>query len=279
MDKFPIPYVLECMRFISPCPDENRRTIRDYEFDLYLTGERDIYLDGVYHHIAPDCLVFRKPGQDVVGYGGYDMFMLTLDFSDPTPEVLGSYLRSSRSPQQKKCALDVLENIPTVFVPVHHKELRSLYEKISHCSHPNIVDLAAQREYISEFLFLVLADAHRYNREQEIKKGTDSSYVKKACTYIHNNYYKSLSVEGIAEMLSINPNYLIRLFKSEINTTPTQYVLETRLVRARYQLLQTDASVQDVATSTGFANTSYFIKRFKERFGASPLKYRKENAE
>ena len=278
MDKFPIPYVLECMRFVSPSPDENRRTIRDYEFDLYLSGERDIYLDGVHHHIAPDCLVFRKPGQEVVGYGGYDMFMLTLDFSNPEPENFRNYLRMSRSPEQKKCELDILESIPTVFVPVHHKELRSLYEKLSQCSHPNIVDMAAQREYISEFLFLVFADAYRYNREQEIKSD-NSSYVKKACTYIHNNYSQPLSVEGIAEKLSINPNYLIRLFKSEIDTTPTQYILETRLVRARYQLLQTDASVQDIALSTGFANTSYFIKRFKERFGMSPLRYRKENAE
>ncbi len=278
MDKFPIPYVLECMRFVSPSPDENRRTIRDYEFDLYLSGERDIYLDGEHHHIAPDCLVFRKPGQEVVGYGGYDMFMLTLDFSNPAPENVRNYLRMSRSPEQKKCELDILESIPTVFVPVHHKELKSLYEKLSQCSHPNIVDLKQQREYIAEFLFLVFADAYRYNREQE-QKSDNRSYVKKACTYIHNNYSQPLTVEEIAEKLSINPNYLIRLFKSEINTTPTQYILETRLVRARYQLLQTDASVQDIALSTGFANTSYFIKRFKERFGKSPLKYRKENAE
>ena len=279
MDSFPIPYVLECMRFISPSPDENRRIIRDYEFDLYLTGERDIYLDGVHHHIAPDCLVFRKPGQEVIGYGGYDMFMLTLDFEDPTPDTFGSYLRSSRSPEQKRCELDILENIPTVFVPIHNKELRALYEKLSQCSHPNIVDLEQQREYIAEFLFLVFADAYRYRREQTQKKSGDTSYVKRACTYIHNNYYLPLTVENIAERLSINPNYLIRLFKSEIDTTPTQYILETRLVRARYQLLQTDASVQEVAQSTGFANTSYFIKRFKERFGTSPLKYRKENAE
>ena len=278
MDKFPVPYVLECMRFVSPAPDENRRIIRDYEFDLYLTGERDIYLDGVHHHIAPDHLVFRKPGQNIVGYGGYDMFMMTLDFGNPTPEKLENYMRVSRSPEQEKCVLDVLENIPTVFFPAHHKELRALYEKLSQCSHPNIVDLAQQRKYIAEFVFLVLADAYRYNREQA-QKGDKSSYVKKACTYIHNNYNRPLSVEEIAEKLSINPNYLIRLFKSEIDTTPTQYILETRLVRARYQLLQTDTSVQDIAQSTGFANTSYFIKRFKERFGTSPLKYRKENAE
>ena len=278
MDKFPVPYVLECMRFISPAPDENRRIIRDYEFDLYLSGERDIYLDGVHHHIAPDCLVFRKPGQNIVGYGGYDMFMMTLDFGNPSPEKIENYMRVSRSPEQEKCELDVLENIPTVFFPAHHKELRALYEKLSQCSHPNIVDLEQQRKYISEFVFLAFADAYRYNREQA-QKIENNSYVKKACTYIHNNYNRELTVEELAERLSINPNYLIRLFKSEIDTTPTQYILETRLVRARYQLLQTDVSVQNIAQSTGFANTSYFIKRFKERFGTSPLKYRKENAE
>jgi hypothetical protein len=97
MEQFPIPDVLECMHFVLSMSQRNSRIVRNYEFDLYLGGEREIYINGVYYHISEGCLVFRKPGETVVGYGSYDMYMMTLDFSGSKINNLINYPASPRA--------------------------------------------------------------------------------------------------------------------------------------------------------------------------------------
>ena len=50
MNPFPVPNVLEAMKLVlrSPGGVRSQRIVRDYEFDLYLGGERDIYIDDVH---------------------------------------------------------------------------------------------------------------------------------------------------------------------------------------------------------------------------------------
>ena len=163
-----------------------------------------------------------------------------------------------------------------MFFPFHQKELRSLYETLFRCSPPNIVDTELQRLCIKEFLFLVLADAYRENRRREADSEVNP-YVKAACTLINERYAESLSVKEIAHSLSLDENYLIRLFKRELGVTPRGYLEEIRLLRARQLLLQTNQSVQDVAYQCGFNTPSYFISRFQKRFGERPRRYRELN--
>lgn len=273
MERFPIPYVLECMRFLCASPTENQRIIRDYEFDLYMGGERHVYIDGIYYHIKAGDLIFRRPGQSIRGIGDYDMYLLTLDFSQDRLQTQ-AYYRSSATPQQPICHLDIFQEIPTVFSPFHFDELKELYEKLCSCSYPNTVSLPLQRAYISEFLFLTLSDAYRHNASAKQIAQAGSRYIRQTCDYLQQSYAEEISTKQLAERFSLNKNYFIRLFKREMNVTPAQYVLELRLLRARHMLIQTDCSVEEIALACGFHTTSYFIKRFKLRFGSTPLRYR-----
>lgn len=272
MNHFPIPDVLECMHFVMESSKENKRIIRNYELDLYLGGERDVYIDGVHYHLAKGSLVFRKPGQLTTGFGDYDMYMITLDFSHTTDKSRQVF-RVSDAPEQPLCELDILRDVPTVFTPTHQSELLELYEKLSLCSYPNIVDEALQKVYVSELLFLILADAYSNKREAAESSGAGKSYVRRACSYINQHYSDELTVEGISDYLSINQNYFIKLFKREMGTTPNQYIIEVRLLRAASMLTQTDYTVYQISNSCGFNTPSYFIKAFKKHFGKTPKEY------
>lgn len=279
MNSFPVPNVLEAMKLVlrSPGGVRSQRIVRDYEFDLYLGGERDIYIDDVHYHISEGNLVFRKPGQTIAGYGDYNMYMLTLDFSNRDESLLKNYFRSSSTPQQATCNLDILKDIPAVFVPYHQNELKELFKNLSQCSPPNLVDKELQKQYIMELLFLIFADVYKYQRQKKEDNIDGNSYVKKACIYINAHYNEPLRVEHIAQELSLNQNYLIKLFGRELNVTPNQYIMETRLLRSRYMLIQTEYSIQQIAELCGFNTSSYFIKCFKGRFKKSPLVYRNEH--
>lgn len=274
MEEFFAPDVLECTHFVYPSSGRNQRTVRDYEFDYYCGGKRDIFIDGVPYRIREGCLVFRKPGETVVGYGDYDMYLLTLDFSHRVLARTKHYYRSSDTPTQSRCAPSVLEELPSVFVPYHRAELTELYQRLIRCSLRGFEDRSRQRALVEEFLFLVLADARRYCRLQEEPSETNP-YVKEACAYIHEHYREPLQVRELAARLFIHPNHLIRLFRQELQLTPGQYLLETRLLCARSLLVHSDAPVGQVGEECGFNTPSYFISCFQKRFGKTPHAYRR----
>lgn len=274
MNEFITPDVLQCNRFIATSDVENRRIIRDYEFDFYVDGERDIYLDGKYYKISKGSLMFRKPGQVIVGTGNYNMYTLTLDFSMESKISPSRYVRSDFSPQQKICHPDIFNDIPDVFFPVHQEEITELYKILCRNSYPNVINKEVQRETLEELLFLILADSKRYNREAVNRNSNKINYIEKACNYITRNYSKDLNLDIIADSLSLNKNYFIKLFKKELSVTPNQYILSTRLFYAKQMLAQTELSVQNIALSCGFNTTSYFIKCFREKFGITPKEYK-----
>lgn len=273
MNKFPIPYVLECMHFIAPSSTESSRIVRDYEFDFYVDGERNITIDGKHYHISQNCLVFRKPGQFTTSTGDYNMHLMTLDFSNKSG-IFTEYFRNSSTPQQAKCEFDLIEKIPTIFYPQHTTELTELYKEIAKCSYPCIVDRELQKKYVTQFLLLVFYDACAEIHNPDKKHSKQSSLVKKICEYINSNFAQTILVEDIASRFFLNVNYLIRIFKKELGITPNQYILETRLRHARYMLVQTDLPIQEIAYSCGFNTPSYFSRCFQKRFGKNPYEYR-----
>lgn len=78
--------------------------------------------------------------------------------------------------------------------------------------------------------------------------------------------------------LGYNPDYMRRLFKSELGITPTDMLTEKRIENAK-KLLSThrtpELSVAEVAFSCGFYDSNYFTRVFKKVTGMLPTAYRK----
>ena len=261
------PNVLECMYFTAKSSSEDKRTVINYEFDLYLEN-REISLDGVGYAGTDRALIFRRPGQITSGRGNYNMYVLTLDF-DGEAERASHIFRPVSGIPLSTCDFPELDTIPSVFHPYHFDELREIIEKLAECSYPNVADRARQEQYIREFILLVLHDAARHTRTDENEAATNR-HVKDACDYISKNFTGELTVRDIADHLHITENHLIKLFRRELGTTPNRYISELRLIHARYLLLHSDESVQQIAYSCGFNTPSYFTKRFEARFGMLP---------
>jgi two-component system response regulator YesN len=65
-----------------------------------------------------------------------------------------------------------------------------------------------------------------------------------------------------------------RIFKSETGETFIEYTTRIKMEHAKEALEQSDKSVDQIAESLGYENTSYFIKLFKSFSGYSPKDYR-----
>nr|WP_246367099.1 helix-turn-helix transcriptional regulator [Paraliobacillus salinarum] len=68
----------------------------------------------------------------------------------------------------------------------------------------------------------------------------------------------------------------MRTFTKETGVTPYQYVMNTRIAAARFLLKASDASIKDIAFSTGFQSESSFCTCFKKIEQLTPSQYRKQ---
>lgn len=94
----------------------------------------------------------------------------------------------------------------------------------------------------------------------------------------HIEFYLNtpLSLSSIARRFNISSPYLSNLFKKETGQTITDYINQQRILKAQKLLLRTNMSIQDIASSVGIQDVSYFTKLFRRTFAKAPREYRKD---
>lgn len=93
--------------------------------------------------------------------------------------------------------------------------------------------------------------------------------------YIHKNFSYQISLDDIAETVSLSKSSVLNIFHKNIHTSPIQYLVNYRLKHAAKLLAATQVSVSAIARDTGFENVGYFCRKFKEVFQLTPSEYRK----
>lgn len=97
-----------------------------------------------------------------------------------------------------------------------------------------------------------------------------------AVTYIKEHLADNLTVKDTAKALTINANYLSSLFHKDMGLTFIDFVNKERTNQAAALLRHTNLQIQQIASTVGYNNTSYFAKQFVRFQGVSPSHYRRE---
>ncbi|QJC51037.1 AraC family transcriptional regulator [Paenibacillus albicereus] len=97
-------------------------------------------------------------------------------------------------------------------------------------------------------------------------------------SYIDEHLMDALTVEELAKLAYLHPNYFITYFRSLTGLTPIQYVNQRKIEYARELLDSGELPVQEAARAIGL-NNPYFSRLFKQQIGLSPRRYRQLMAE
>ena len=111
--------------------------------------------------------------------------------------------------------------------------------------------------------------------------GKQQDYINQfviICNYIDTHCTENLSLDGAAEMSGFSKYHFARLFKEFTNESFYKYVNKKRIQYSEQLLLHQKMSVTEVALSSGFSNTSSFIRMFKLINGCTPREFRKNRA-
>lgn len=95
--------------------------------------------------------------------------------------------------------------------------------------------------------------------------------------FMESFYRENITLKDLADLIHLNPSYLIRVFKQSKGMTPFQYLNNLRMNAAVNYLSNSDLSVQDIVKLTGYQSIHYFSRVFKNAHGVSPTLWRQNH--
>lgn len=108
------------------------------------------------------------------------------------------------------------------------------------------------------------------------KRLQQDDLLRQILSYLSEHYLEGLTLDSCAAALGFNPSYLSSLFKQKTGASFHQYLLNLRLNKAEWLLSHSEMPVALVAEESGFTSDKTFYRVFREKYGVSPTKFRKE---
>lgn len=267
------PALLDCRIYISSptikkgCQLKQRKT-RYYEFELFIETEGKVFVDNSVISVAAGDIIFKKPGQITYGIAPHRSLLVFFD-------VTGNHNKDQEYYDLHRTP--ILEKIP----PISHPEPTEAYKQLFY----NILNEHVNASYaspllIKSYLLQLLYNIYFWATELSNKTVLSSSpyyaRIKKVINYIHHNYASKIDLRALSSLVELSPNYFHKIFTQIMNTTPCEYILHIRLDKAKEFLIKTNMTIQQVADSSGFENSSYFSEVFKKANNLSPRDFRKK---
>lgn len=106
------------------------------------------------------------------------------------------------------------------------------------------------------------------------RNGIRNIHLTRAIKRMRETIEDPLSPAQIAAEIGISTRQLERLFGKFLNTSPKKYFTDLRLERARHLLIQTEASVIEIALACGFESSGHFSRVYRAAFGIAPMQQR-----
>ncbi len=107
------------------------------------------------------------------------------------------------------------------------------------------------------------------NRTEDLHPG-----LQRALRFMQDHFTEMLSIEETAREAGVCPSFLRRLFQDFCGESPSRYLQNLRLERARILLRNPYLSMTEIAERCGFGNSNYFIRIYRSRYGVTPRKDR-----
>ncbi|CAA7391402.1 helix-turn-helix transcriptional regulator [Chryseobacterium fistulae] len=123
---------------------------------------------------------------------------------------------------------------------------------------------------LKELLIRLMQTQARSMVEKNMAK--NKSRIGFAIDYIKKNLHQKLSIEHIAKLTYVSKSNFFKMFKDELGTSPNEFILQERINKAK-ELLAYHNSIKETAYQTGFSDTNYFTRVFKQFEGITPKSY------
>lgn len=160
-----------------------------------------------------------------------------------------------------------------VYYLAHPQALTSLISKIYEVEHSGSTTKSL---HSSKLTFELLMDFLKYaSLRNDNSLASQYHRLKPLLTYIESYYTEPLSLETLAQVIHITPQYLCTLFKKTTTHTVSEYVNLLRIKKSKELLLtHKEMQIKEVSMLVGFLDNSYFCATFRKVEHMSPQEFR-----
>jgi AraC family transcriptional regulator len=108
-----------------------------------------------------------------------------------------------------------------------------------------------------------------------VEKLTDLR-LRRVIHFLHASFWQEITLDGLAEVAGLSPNYFLNAFKQSTGRTPHRYLTELRIARACELLQDPHRSIVDISLDVGFSSQSHLTSVFRRFLKTTPAAHRKE---
>jgi len=106
------------------------------------------------------------------------------------------------------------------------------------------------------------------------------SRINRAFDHIESNLEKPMTLEELAGVAGFSKFHFTRIFHAIAGETPFRFILRLRIEKAAAMIrANSRESITGIAYGCGFSDISVFSRNFRDHFGVSATRYRKEKHE
>jgi len=102
----------------------------------------------------------------------------------------------------------------------------------------------------------------------------DERRVRRVIDFMMQNIDQDIAIDDLASVACVSPFHFIRMFRKAMGKTPSRYLHDLRMERAKALLVLGDAPLVDIALSCCFSSQSNFTRAFRRATGITPGEYR-----
>jgi AraC family transcriptional regulator len=111
--------------------------------------------------------------------------------------------------------------------------------------------------------------------QREAEKLADPR-LRRVIDYLHGSFGEEISLDGLAQVAGLSPNYFLHAFKQTTGQTPHRYLTELRIAKARELLEDPHRSIVEISLAVGFSSQSHLTTVFRRFMKTTPAAYREE---
>jgi len=105
----------------------------------------------------------------------------------------------------------------------------------------------------------------------------DRKFISEFTALVENNLSnEDFSVDSICKNMGISRVLLYKKVKTLMNMNVNDYILSTRLQKAKYLIKNESYTIAEIASKTGFTSPAYFSTVFKSKVGVTPKEFREK---
>jgi AraC family transcriptional regulator len=98
--------------------------------------------------------------------------------------------------------------------------------------------------------------------------------LRRVIDYLHASFGEEISLERLAVVAGLSPNYFLHAFRQSMGKTPHRYLTELRIARACELLEDPHRSIVDISLAVGFSSQSHLTTVFRRFMKTTPAAYR-----